>query len=313
MRKVKIVLLGVGNHSVNNHLPTLARYAELHPDDVDLVGLCDLRLEEAQAAAEKYGFARVYTDLQDMLDTEQPDGCIAITPLEATLPIATQVIRSGVPLLMEKPPGLDLAQTRQIVDLVEETGSRVMVSVNRRFDLALKQALCWKGDRPLEYLRATMVRNRRLEPTFITGTAIHAVDAMRYIAGDVQDYTVDVRVVAGAPWYVAGFDFASGARGTLEVLTTGGRKSEQYELFGPDYSVVARVADFDIGAVKAWDRGDLVVDGIVAPGQGEFVRNGAYDETVEFIAAIREDRPPRPAPADVLQSVEICNALAAVG
>jgi myo-inositol 2-dehydrogenase / D-chiro-inositol 1-dehydrogenase len=309
MEKLKIAQLGVGSHSQINHLTSAARYVEQHPGEIELVGLCDLREQEARAAAEQYGFARVYTDLGEMLEVEKPDGCIAITPLEATLPIATQVVRTGIPLLMEKPPGVDLAETQQIVDLVEATGSRVMVSVNRRFDVALQKALSWRGDRPLEYLRATMIRHRRVEPTFMTGTAIHAVDAMRHIAGDVRDYTVDVRMVSGAWWYVVQFEFTAGTHGTLEVLTTGGRKGEQYELFGPDYSVSASVADFDAGGMKAWENGDLVVDEIVDPELPSYVRNGAYGELVEFIASLREDRAPRPTPADVLQSVEICDAL----
>lgn len=310
MQKIKLALLGIGNHSQMNHLPSLVRYAERHPDEIELAALCDLRGEEARAAAEKHGFARAYTDLGEMLKEEKPDGCIAVTPIQATLPVATQIIRAGVPLLMEKPPGANLEETRRIVDLVEETGARVMVSVNRRFDLALQGALSWKGDRSLEYLRVSMIRHRRVEPTFMQGTAIHAVDAMRHIAGDVRDCAVDVHTVAGARWYIAQFDFEGGQRGTLEVLTTGGRKSEQYELFGPDYSISARVADFDIGALKAWENGELVVDEESGPGLPEFVRNGAYDETVEFIAALREDRAPGPAPADVLPSVEICDALA---
>jgi len=309
MEKIKIAQLGVGSHSQINHLTSAARYVELHPDEIELVGLCDLREQEAREAAAEFGFARVYTDLGEMLEKEKPDGCVAITPLEATLPIASQVIGTGIPLLMEKPPGVDLAETQQIVDLVEETGSRVMVSVNRRFDLALQEALAWRGDKPLEYLRGTMVRHRRVEPTFMTGTAIHAVDAMRHIAGDVRDYAVDVRMVAGAWWYVAQFEFTAGTHGRLEVLTTGGRKSEQYELFGPDYSASAAVADFDVGGMKAWENGDLVADEIVDPDLPSYVRNGAYGELVEFIASLRENRIPHPTPADVLQSVEICDAL----
>lgn len=310
MQKLKIALLGTGNHSRQNHLPALARYAAEHPAAIELTAVCDLRAASAQAAAAEYGFTRSYTDLNKMLAQEKPDGIIAVTPVEATLAIASKIIRAGIPLQMEKPPGANLAATRQIVDLVAATGARVMVSVNRRFDLSLQRALAWQGDRPLEYLRATMRRYQRTQPSFAQDTAIHAVDAMRHIAGDVQDYTIETRDVSGAYWFVVRLNFASGAHGTLEVLTTSGHRAEEYTLFGPDYTVSARVADFDIGAIKAWENGDLVVDEIIAPDLPEFVRNGAYGETEEFIAALQQDRAPRPAPAEILQSVEICDALA---
>ncbi len=309
MTAVKIALLGAGNHSRRNHLPALALYAQEHPDAVDLVALCDRRGEVAREAAREYGFARAYTDLGQMLEREQPAGCIAVTPIDQTLSITRQIIEAGVPLLMEKPPGANLDQARQIVELVAQHDVRVMVSVNRRFDLALQEALRHRGDRPLQYLRATMARNRRVESDFIHGTAIHLVDAMRHIAGEVGHYQGRVQTVDGVRWYVGRLAFVGGVEGTLEVLPTAGYQAEEYVLSGADYTIAARVAELDTGAVRVWERGELVVDEPVAPLQPEFVRCGAYGETAEFMAALQEGRPPQPGPADVLPSVEICDAL----
>jgi len=55
---LKIVLLGAGSHSQENHLPALARYVAEHPGEVELAGLCDLRREHAEMMAHHYGFAR---------------------------------------------------------------------------------------------------------------------------------------------------------------------------------------------------------------------------------------------------------------
>jgi hypothetical protein len=35
----------------------------------------------ASDMARRHGFARVYADLDEMLHAEQPDGCVAITPI----------------------------------------------------------------------------------------------------------------------------------------------------------------------------------------------------------------------------------------
>ena len=307
---LKLVLLGAGSHSQGNHLPALARYVSLHPEGVRLVGLCDLRQQHAEAMARRYGFERVYVDLDEMLRQERPDGCIAVTPIPVTTQIAARVLRAGVPLLMEKPPGATVEEARQIVHLAEQSGVRAMVSMNRRFDPALRTALKWKGSRPLEYVRATILRRGRREPDFMQGTAIHPLDTMREIAGDVLDYRANIRQVGDVHWFVVRLTFKSGALGTLDVLPTVGSAAELYEIFGSDYHALVRAGGMDSGQVRCWENDHLVVKDDPARGMPGFVRNGTYDETVEFITALKEDRAPHPSPVEVLQSVELCHRIA---
>lgn len=306
---LKIVLLGTGEHSQGYHLPSLSHYAGRHPGDIQLAALCDLRRDRAEAAAGRYGFARVYTDLQEMLDRETPDGCVAVTPVESTSAIACQVIRSGVPLLMEKPPGATVEEAREIVHLAEQTGGRVMVSLNRRFDPALGAMCAWKGDRPVEYLRATILRHNRIEPKFMPESAIHPLDAMRKIGGNVKGYSVSARRVGGARWYIVELAFESGALGVLEVLANCGSTAESYELFGRDYRALARVGRYDRGSFTCWEGNRMLIEDEPARGEPEFVRNGTYGETVEFLSALQENRPPHPSPAEVLQSVELSHSI----
>jgi len=304
---LKIVLLGAGNHSQGNHLPSLARYVSEHPGEVELAALCDLRKEHARTMAAKYGFARVYTDLAEMLDKEQPHGCVAVTPMPVTAEIAAHVMRAGVPLLMEKPPGATVEEARDIVERAEATGARVMVSMNRRFDPALRAALAWREGRPIEYVRASIVRHRRREPTFMYGTGIHPLDAMREIAGDVKDHSVHAREVAGVQWLVIQFTFQTGATGLLEVFPTAGCMAEACEILGPDWRALVRFGFPDAGDAFCWEDRGLVLEHRAAKDTPPFVCNGAYGETVEFISSLKEDRAPHPSPAQVLQSVELCD------
>lgn len=306
---LKLVVVGAGNHSQENHLPSLARYVALHPGQVELAGLCDLRRQHAEAMAAKHGFARVYLDLDEMLRVEQADGCVAVTPITATAEIAARVIRSGVPLLMEKPPGATADEARQVVELVEQLDARVMVSMNRRFDPALRAALRWWGERPMHYLRATISRVDRREPDFVYGTAIHPLDAMREIAGDVHGFAVEAREVSGVSWYVVRLVFECGAIGVLEVLPTAGCMVESYEVFGAGCRVQVCVGGPDTGEARCWDGGELAFEYEPVRGEPVYVRNGAYDETVAFINVLRGDRAPHPSPAEVLQSVELCEQI----
>jgi predicted dehydrogenase len=305
---IKIVVVGAGSHSQGNHLPSLARYVTEHPGQIELAGLCDLRRERAVEMAAQYGFARAYVDLDEMLRLEQPDGCVAVTPIPVTREIATRIIEAGVPLLMEKPPGATLAEARQIVELVDRTGAHVMVSMNRRYDSALRVALDWWGERPLHYVRGTIVRVDRREPDFFYGTAIHPFDTLREIAGDVREVSVDERRDGEVRWYVARLGFERGTAGILEVLPTSGSMGESYELHGPGCRALARAGGPDTGEVRCWEDGQLVIDENPTLGDPTFVRNGTYAETCAFIASLGEGIV-HPTPAEVLQTVELCECI----
>jgi predicted dehydrogenase len=303
---VKLVVLGAGNHSRRNHLPALARYAAAHPSEVELAALCDLRREHAARTAREFGFARAYDDLEAMLDREQPDGCIAITPIPVTAAVATRVIGAGVPLLMEKPPGATLGEARALARLCEEQGASVMVSVNRRFDPAVQAARAWWGERRLVYLHARMARVGRVETDFVYGTAIHAVDAMRALAGDVDRFQTHEMCAGAQRWCVVRMRFCSGAYGVLEILPSTGGVAESYALFGDGAEAMAGTGEHDAGTVRCWEGGVLVLEDELAAGAPFCVRNGTYAETTAFIEALRERRAPQPSPVEVLQSVEIC-------
>jgi predicted dehydrogenase len=306
---LKIVVIGAGNHSQRNHLSSLAHYVDAHPGEIALAALCDLRRDHAVMMAKRYGFARAYADLDEMLDCEKPDGCVAITPIPVTVQVASRVIRAGVPLLMEKPPGATVEEARSVVDLVEAAGVPVMVSMNRRFDPALSAAMAWKEARPIAYVRGTIVRHKRQEPEFMTGTAIHPLDAMRAIAGDVREFEADSRNVNGVRWYVVRLAFVSGAMGVLEVLPDAGTQAESYEIFGDGYRLLVQMGEVDAGRVCCWEDGQLVRTRGLAQGEPDFVRNGAFGETMSFILALEQGRTLHPSPAQVLQSVELCHAI----
>lgn len=306
---LRVAMIGAGNHSRQNHLPALARYVSEHPDELELAALCDLRRDLAEEMSRRYGFSRSYTDPEEMLAAEKLDGCVAVTPVPVTARVAERVILAGVPLLMEKPPGATLEEAEEIRALAERKSARVMVSMNRRFDPALSAACRWRSDRPLEYLRAAMLRHDRREPHFFVGTAIHSLDAMRSIAGDVRDYSVTAREVDGVWWYGVRLDFDSGAAGILEVLPNCGSRAEFYELFGAGWRARAAVGEVDSGEVTCWEGGRIALADEPARGTPSFVKNGTYAETAEFISSLREERLPNPSPADVRQSLELCHRI----
>lgn len=312
MKPLRLTVIGAGDHSAQNHLPSLARYAAEHPGEIELAALCDLRREHAESMAKQFGFDRVYTDFRAMLDKEKPDGCIAVTPIPITTEVAVAIMRMGVPLLMEKPPGATLEEARHVCAVAEETDARVTVSLNRRFHPAIRAMLAWLGERPLSYVRAAFIRHRRGEPRFYIDTVVHAVDTLRFIAGEAESLTVSARAMGQVRCAVIQFSFSSGVLATLEVFPDSGHLVEAYELFGQGYRVLARIRGAGAGDATAWEGDCLAWRSKPADDTPRFVVNGTYDETAVFITSLKGERPFGPTPGEVLRSVEISHEIAAI-
>ena len=308
---LRIALIGAGGHSQNNHAPALAKYVADHPGEVELIGVCDLQREKTERFCKMFGFKAAYTDYEEMIDVERPDGCICVMPIPLIADMAMNLLRRGMPATVEKPMGATLEEVRELVACARDTGTPTMVSVNRRFEPLTRQGMEWMQNRGrLRYVRASILRHNRLEKDFLSGTAIHCIDMLRTLAGEIGNR--EVRVHRGSPpWFSIGFTFTSGVLGTLDVLPTDGSVEERYELFGDGYRVDARVGPSPNPRLRCWESGEVTVDVRPPSGAPDFVRVGAYGETQEFIQALNEGRPPWPSVEEVFPSVEMAYTMAA--
>ena len=109
----KICLIGCGYMTRDGHGPSCAQYAQTHSDTV-LAACCDINLEVAQAACEQFGFRRAYTDYREMVEKEQPDVVMAITPVALTAQVSMELLNRNIPVFLEKPPGMNPEQAHAI-------------------------------------------------------------------------------------------------------------------------------------------------------------------------------------------------------
>jgi predicted dehydrogenase len=310
---IRLALLGCGEHSRLSHASPLARYSEQHPDEIKLVAACDLNVARAEAFCQEFGFAQAYGDVETMLAKEAVDGCISVMPMQHIVNFGVMLLERKIPCVIEKPLGISLAEAERLARVARETGTPHMVSVNRRFMPYLNEALTWaRKIGPLQYVRATQVRQKRDESDFIWSTAIHVLDALRYVAGEVSDFTAEVLQQSGlsANWYVISLRFESGTRGRIEIMPTAGMIEESYELLGEGFRARVVAGSGEQRSLQCWRDGQLELEKHSSDSEPEDLRNGSYEEVVEFVRALRAGTHPRPTVADILPSARICFAIA---
>jgi virulence factor len=306
---IRLALVGCGEHSRFSHATPLARYAALNSGELELVAACDLNPDRAREFCSEFGFARAYSDLETMLSKESVDGCVCVMPMERIVEKAVMLLERKIPSVIEKPLGVTREESERLAEVARRTGTPHMVSVNRRFMPYLNQARSWaRSIGPLQYVRATQVRHAREEPDFIWSTAIHVLDALRHVAGEVDEFETEVLRQAGrsTAWYVVSLRFKSGASGRIEVLPTAGMVEESYELFGEGFRARVVAGSGVQRSLHGWRNGQLALEEYSSETEPEDLRNGSYEEVVEFVRALKTGERPWPSVEDILPSARIC-------
>ena len=321
---MKLCVIGCGGIAASSHGPALARYAAGRAD-VELAACCDVQPERAGYFQTTFGFGRSYTDYRAMLTAERPQAVSLLTPPDRTAELAIDLLRQGIALLLEKPPGLTRSQVESIHAAALETGTPHLVAFNRRFTplaQSLVQALgaaFQPGD--IQYLHYEMARVGRADPDFST-TAIHGIDAAAFLAGSPYQH-VDFRYQPfpdlGETVANVFMDclFESGARAHLAFCPVSGALTERATLFLRDHAFYLRLplnsggVDHP-GSLLHLEKGRKVLE-ITGPeaagGVEDWLLNGFYAENAAFLDALRAGRRPPGGLETTLQSVAIMEAL----
>jgi len=310
---VNVALVGVGNHSIENHAPALRRYAREHPETVRLAAVCDLDEAKAEKARDDYGFARSYTSVEAMLGAETIEAAVAVVPIAAILDVARPFLARRIPVVVEKPPGQSLAEARELAEAA--AGAEVMVSLNRRFDPAVARARRWlEGRGPMRALHGSMVRHRRTEEAFLWGTAVHLLDLMCFMAGPLRLRGTAARVPSqGGSSRVALLVGEGGVAASVHVLPCGGRREERLRIVGDGWCVDVWTGYMHPWRVEVWEGDRPVLSEMAKADEPMFVRNGSWNETVAFLGAVVAGAPlPGPSVEDALPGMELAAALAEV-
>ncbi|MGD0580781.1 MAG: Gfo/Idh/MocA family oxidoreductase, partial [Bryobacteraceae bacterium] len=227
----KAVQIGAGSFCQQYHAPTLRRLAAEASPRLSLEAICDLDLERARMFSREFGYARAYDDYRQMISEVQPDLIYCMVQPTATAGVLEQVLPLGIPVFTEKPPGVTVEQAEKLALLADQYKVLNYVAFNRRAMPGVRRLKQWaRANEPVRYVRAEMLRNRRLEPEFGIGTAIHPLDCLRFLCGDVRAVETRTQPYPDSPardFHVRLY-FDHGVVADVAVLVDCGVTREQY-------------------------------------------------------------------------------------
>ncbi len=201
---------------------------------VTIAGLHSRTRAKAEALAAEFRIAKVCDSTESLYAATEAD-LVVNTVFETSMKsVALECCRLPWTLLLEKPPGMHLAEARQIQAAAEKAGRTVLVGLNRRFLNSSLAAFDDLADRPgprfihvqdqqdLEVARILKHPPEVVE-NWMFANSIHLVDYLRYFGrGDILDVTPIAGWNPREPGVVlARVDFSSGDVGLYEALWNG--------------------------------------------------------------------------------------------
>ncbi len=133
-RKINIAVIGTGRMG-SVHVKNVAR---LIPE-ANLVAICDIRLEIAQAVAEENGIQQVVQDYHELLADPKIEAVLIATSTPTHAAIIQDAAKAGKHIFCEKPLALDLREIDEALTAVEKAGVKLQIGFNRRFDKSFRR------------------------------------------------------------------------------------------------------------------------------------------------------------------------------
>ena len=193
MKKVKWGVIGCGGIAKRRTIPGMV----LAPN-AELVAVMDASPAAAEAVKEEFGAKYAFTNYEDLLALDEIDAVYIASPVFAHKEQAFAAAKAKKHILLEKPLGLTLEDSIEIIELCEKEGVKLGVGLMMRYHAyhqAIKKIIAEGKIGDIVSMRAQftcwypkMEGAWRQDKTISGGGAlmdmgIHCIDLLQYISG----------------------------------------------------------------------------------------------------------------------------------
>jgi predicted dehydrogenase len=203
---VRIALIGSGAIS-RLHFPAFRD----RPDVIRLAAVCEKNPAAAEAFVRQFSYpVPTFTDLAGLLREREFDAALVALPHHLHFPVASELVKAGVPVLVEKPLTASLEEARALRDLSTKYCVPVVVGQMLRFAREVIWLKNWIREDPANFghLRTFDIQSWQNILAYVTtagglshwlldgklagggvvvSLAVHQLDLIRFISGD--DFT----------------------------------------------------------------------------------------------------------------------------
>jgi len=133
MKKIKVAVAGLGRIG-KIHLKNLCR----NFSEIEVVAVMDV-IDESRAITEAFDVPVFVKTFEELLAVPELDAVVICSPTDTHADYVVKAAKAGKQIFCEKPLDLSLERVQEVLQIVEETGVKLMLGFNRRFDPEFKK------------------------------------------------------------------------------------------------------------------------------------------------------------------------------
>ena len=313
--------------------PTHAAAAARAPGG-QLVAVCDMVADRAEAVAEQYG-ALALTEVDALLERSDIQIVSICLPTRLHLEVAERAVAAGKHIIVEKPLELSLERADRLLQAARAQNVQVTAIFNRRFIPALQAAkravdegllgdllvadMYYKSFRTQEYYDDSGWRGTwEVEGgAALINQGIHGVDLLRWIAGPVArifGYTDHLRRAIEADDTTAAVArYANGAMGVIQAMTSiEPRLPDRLEYHGTKGTIQLsnyRISNWAVPGAESWPEAVQAEEQAMLATARSLESAGHHAQVADMVAAVRDGRPPAVSGEEGRRSLEVVLAI----
>ncbi len=313
--------LGVGVIGLGRLGSSYAKYFTGRISGATLVAVSDVNETAVAAFGTELGVSKQYSRYQDLIADEEVDAVVIVSPTSTHKEIVLEAAKRKLPIFCEKPLSISLAEAREILIAVEQTGVFFQMGFMRRFDkgyVAAKRKIeAGSIGTPVVFKSSSRDPYRPsleyLDPAHSGGLfidcGIHDLDLGRWYMGDIASiYSIggtlaypEMKAIGDIDNAIASLYFRSGALGTIDLSRNG--------VYGYDIrtEILGTEGTLKIGYLRETPVLVMTKDGIThdtVPYFTERFEQAYITQLQDFVDNVVQDKPPAVTCADGVAALE---------
>ncbi len=315
-KPLAIGIIGAGNMGRHHHR-AVADYG------AEVVAVHDMRLEAARELASHADAQLATTALDAFFDVDM-DGVVITTPPPIRLEPIEMACDSGIPVMVEKPPALNMVEGRKCLACIEKADVIAAVGFQLRYHPLYERLKALIASETVHLVRTACTVDYylsfRMSPWFlqyeISGgplpeQAVHVLDCARFVMGNPKPVQAHALAIKNMALERTEFDAENAIQMTYQldngVFGThmnhcGTEKfSFEVEVVGPHLRLQANMVE---NAIRGYLNGEPISETVVLENGSSLDKTGAWLRAIET-----EDRTLIRSPfADALQTLALIDA-----
>ena len=193
--KLNIAVIGCSGMAKHHMRGVLAK------EGACLYAVCDTAEERLKECREEFSVPVATTDWRELVNDPKVDAAVLVTPDKLHTEMTVAFLRAGKDVLCEKPMALTVAECEEMMRVEKETGRRLMIGQVCRCTPAFLMAkelvasgrigelFFVESEYAHHYGNARGYDDWRVDPDrhAVIGGGCHAIDLLRWIAGDPEE------------------------------------------------------------------------------------------------------------------------------